>query len=148
MRLVLVAALAAVSLMTSAPAQAEEVVEGSAVWSTAQTLIANERTAWDVYARRDTAAPDLLSSDYVDLLGDNTINDRHAHLAQIAEADLSSYSLEDFRVIRLSDDAMLVTYEAAWADSAGESGRVAVTSGWAIRDGVWMNVFYRETPTE
>jgi hypothetical protein len=146
MRRILTAAAFSLSLGSAAPAMAEEIVQGSAHWSVAETLIANERTAWDVYARRDTAAPDLLSGDYVEVLDDNTLNDRAAHLAMIADADLSAYALEGFRVIRLSDDAMIVTYEADWTDGAGESGRVAISSGWALRDGEWKNVFYRETP--
>jgi hypothetical protein len=146
MRRFLTAAVMGVALAAAAPAMAEEIVETSAQWTLAQTLISHERTAWDVYARRDTAAADLLSEDYVEVLDDNALNDRAAHLAMIAEADLAAYSLEGFRVIRLSDDAMLVTYEADWTDSAGESGRVGITSGWAIRDGEWRNVFYRETP--
>lgn len=146
MRRILTAAILGLTLTTAPPTLAEEIVEGSAQWSVAQTLIANERTAWDVYARRDVAAPDLLSGDYVEVLDDNTLNDRAAHLAMIADADLSAYALEGFRVIGLSDDAMIVTYEADWTDGAGETGRVAISSGWALRDGVWNNVFYRETP--
>ena len=146
MRRILTAAAFSLSLGSAAPAMAEEIVQGSAHWSVAETLIANERAAWDVYARRDTAAPDLLSDDYVEVLDDNTLNDRAAHLAMIAGADLSAYALEGFRVIRLSEDAMIVTYEADWTDGAGESGRVAISSGWALRDGEWRNVFYRETP--
>ncbi len=140
------AALFGLTLLSAAPASAEEVVEGAPAWPTAQALIAQERGAWDVYARRDTAAPDSLSADYVEVLDDNSLNDRRAHLAQIAEADLADYSLEGFRVTRLSDDAMLVTYEADWTDGAGATGRVAITSGWAMRDQAWRNVFYRETP--
>lgn len=146
MRLLLAALLSACALAASPPAHAEEVTEGAPAWPVAETLIANERTAWDIYARRDTAAPDLLSADYVDLLPGGEVGDRASHLAMIPDADLAAYSLEGFRVIRLSDDAMLVTYEADWTDSAGETGRVAITSGWAIRDGEWRNVFYRETP--
>ena len=147
----LTSALAAVclvgaSLSSAPPAHAEEVVEGAPLWSLAQTLIANERTAWDVYFRRDVAAPNLLSDDYIDLIVGNEVADRDTHLAAIAEADLSAYELEGFRVIRLSDDAMLVTYQATWTDNDGVSGQVAVTSGWAPRDGVWKNVFYRESP--
>ena len=146
MRRILTAVVLGLTLVSAAPAMAEEIVECSAQWPVAQTLIANERTAWDVYSRRDTAAPDLLSGDYVEVLDDNTLNDRSGHLAMIADADLSAYALEGFRVIRLSDDAMIVTYEADWTDGAGESGRVAISSGWALRDGEWRNVFYRETP--
>lgn len=146
MRRFLTAAALGAALAAAAPAMSEEIVETSAQWTLAQTLITHERTAWDVYARRDTAAPDLLSEDYVEVRDDNALNDREAHLGMIADADLAAYSLEGFRVIRLSDDAMLVSYEADWTDGAGETGRVAITSGWAIRDGDWRNVFYRETP--
>jgi len=146
MRQVLIAALVGVTLLLAPTAHAEEVVQGGVHWPTAESLIANERAAWDVYARRDVDAPNLLSDDYVDLLPGGEASDRTAHLAAIVDADLTAYSLEGFRVIRLNDEAMLVTYEADWASSDGETGRVAVTSGWALRDGQWLNVFYRETP--
>lgn len=146
MRFILTAVVVGLGLATAAPATAEEIVDGSPHWAAARALIANERTAWDVYARRDSSAPDLLSGDYVEVLDDNTLNDRTAHLAMIADADLQAHALDGFRVIRLTDEAMLVTYEADWADSDGGAGRVAVTSGWALREGRWLNVFYRETP--
>lgn len=146
MRHAVIAAVAAPQLVFASPTHAEEVVRDSAAWPIAQALIANERTAWDAYARRDGAAPDLLSSDYVDLLPGGEINDRAGHLAAIAEADLPSYSLDGFRVMRLSVDAMRVTYAVDWAYSTGETERVAVTSGGALRDGQWLNASYRETP--
>jgi|GEM_PF-5417259 len=146
MRRLIAAAVFGLVMTLSVPAYAEDIREGSAFWATAQTLIANERTAWEVYQRRDTSAPDLLTPDYVEVLEGGEVNGRAAHLAMIAEADLPSYALDAFVVTRLTDEAMIVTYEADWTDSAGEAGRLAVTSGWAVRGGSWMNVFYRETP--
>lgn len=108
-RYAVIAVVAAAQLVFASPTHAEEIARDSAAWPIAHALIASERTAWDVYARRDLAAPDLLSSDYVDLLPGGEINGRAGHLAAIAEADLPSYSLDGLWVMRQNVDAMRVT---------------------------------------
>lgn len=120
-------------------------------------LIANEKASWEAARRKDYAAfASLLSDDFVDIFPNGKIVGKKELVEQyIRGVDLREYSLSDFRVVWLSRDAALVVYRAVARGSEHQiqahtvSGeeievRAAVTSGWALRDGVWKNVFYRE----
>lgn len=133
---------------SSAPADASAVE---------QRLIANEKGSWEAARRKDYAAfGSLLADDFVDVFPNGKIVGKKELLEQyIRGVDLREYSLSDFRVVWLSRDAALVVYRAVARGSEHQlqahtaSGEeievhVAVTSGWALRDGVWKNVFYRE----
>lgn len=115
----------------------------------ARELVANERAAWDKYARRDLeGSRPLLADDYADVQGDGSVLDREGHLSFVPQADVEWYELDRFHVIRLAPDAALVTYRARAQDRGAEEPYQAdVTSGWSRRDGRWLNTFYRETPT-
>jgi hypothetical protein len=115
----------------------------------ARQLIANERGAWDKYAKRDVeGSRPAMAEDYADVQGDGSVLDREAHLAFVPEANVEWYELDRFHVIRLSPDAAVVTYRARARDRGAKDPYEAdVTSGWSRRKGRWLNTFYRETPT-
>jgi hypothetical protein len=115
----------------------------------ARQLIANERGAWDKYAKRDVeGSRPPMADDYADVQGDGSVLDREAHLAFVPEANVEWYELDRFQVIRLSPDAAVVTYRARARDrGAKDQYQADVTSGWSRRKGRWLNTFYRETPT-
>ncbi len=61
----------------------------------------------------------------------------------LSNADLKKYELTNFRVTMLNPDAAIVTYNVdARAVIQGKemSMHNAVTSGWAKREGRWLNV--------
>lgn len=151
MRIIGALAAAACLAVSAAPAAAEDVTDVAAHRTLVQTLTGYEREAWATYARRDVAAaPARLAADYSDLQTDGTVLDRAGHLAFVPEANLADYSLDQFRVFRLTPDSALVTYRARsrenTASGPGPQSVALVTSGWARRDGRWLNVFYREVP--
>lgn len=131
------------------PVRAGELRPGSAQWPLAEQLIANERAAWENYARRDLAASaKVLAEDYADVQTDGTVLDRAGHLAFVPEANLEWHELDRFHVFLLAPDAAVVTYRARARDrGAQEEYQAEVTAGWSLRAKRWVNSFYRETPT-
>lgn len=150
MRLFASFALAAGLALAALPAAAEDVTDAARHRTLVQTLTGYEREAWATYARRDVVnAPARLAADYSDLQADGTVLDRAGHVAFVPDADLASWTLDQFRVFRLSPDVALVTYRARsrenTATGPGPESVAWITSGWARRGGRWLNVFYRET---
>ena len=62
---------------------------------------------------------------------------------------VQSYSVEDFRVRRVADDAMMVMYRATQnttCNGAAVPSPASVTSVYARRNGRWQNVLFQQTP--
>ena len=140
-------------LLAAVPAKAEEVRPGSPHASLAEQLVAHERRTWELYARRDVAAlAALTAEDYSDIYPDGTVVDRAGYLADVAQVRVDSFALSDFHVFMLAPESALVTYVARGVGQTPRAGEirseVAVTSGWALRNGEWRNVFYRENVQE
>ena len=122
-----------------------------------QQLVAGETRFWELVKQKqfDAFAADV-PADYVDIFPDGSVHGRAEVLDYIRGVDLRSYTLTDFHVVMLSPDAAIVTYvararavETRAQTRPAEKGQeaeshAACTSGWARRDGRWVNVFYRE----
>lgn len=120
--------------------------------SVEELLIGYEKQTWVLYGKKDTKAlAELASDDFYDIYADGTVVDKKQWLADMGDITVESYSLSDFKVIPLSDDAAVVVYQAQAQGAFKDrkiSSRVAVTSAWARRGGRWLNVFYRENVLE
>jgi hypothetical protein len=142
--------LAVLLLNICAVVSAEEIAATSAL---AQELIANEKRTWELYSKgRLHELADVTADDYRDVYPDGSIVDKATYLADAPDVTVESYSLADFHVFKLSDDAALVTYYGRAVGTTPRAGRirseVAVTSAWVKRRDNWLNVFYRENVTE
>ncbi len=123
--------------------------------STEEMLISYEKQSWEAVKRKDYKTfESFLADDFYDIFA-NGKGVTKSELLQnyIRGVNLIDYSLSDFKVIMLNDDAAIVVYTALahGTESQAQSRKVkvseihaAVTSGWAKRDGKWLNVFYRE----
>lgn len=133
-------------VLGASPAHAEKLPPENEL---ARQLVANERAAWDKYAKRDLeGSKPLLAADYADVQTDGTVLDRNGHLAFVPEANTEWFELDRFHVFRLSDDAAVVTYRAQARDKGSSDLYIAdVTAGWSRRGKRWLATFYRETPT-
>ncbi len=144
-----------VSMTASPMAQTgnKQVATGSK--STEQVLISYEKQSWEAVKRKDYQTfESFLADDFYDIFA-NGKGVTKSELLQnyIRGVNLIDYSLYDFKVIMLNNDAAIVVYTALahGTESEAKSREVevseihaAVTSGWAKRDGKWLNVFYRE----
>jgi hypothetical protein len=114
-----------------------------------QKFIGLEREVWEALANGDGEADGRLLSD--DFLGVYTVGfaDRAAHVAQLADGPtVSDFSLDEARLMVLSDDMVLLAYRAQFTrpgEDAAES--VLISSIWCERSGRWVNIFSQDTPS-
>lgn len=112
--------------------------------SAAEILVAHERETWSLIQRKDLLKfASYLAEDFYDIFPDGEERSKSELLEFLNHADLKEYELTNFRVTMLHPDAAIVTYNVdAHAIIQGKeiSMHNAVTSGWANRDGRWLNV--------
>jgi hypothetical protein len=120
--------------------------------SVEEELIVKEKRTWELYKNRDVKAlAELTSEDFYDIYPAGEVVDKKRYLQDVLEIEVKDYALSDFKVIMLNEAAAVVVYKAkthALVKGRELKSEVAVTSGWARRDGRWLNVFYRESALE
>src|ERR1043166_841436 len=113
--------------------------------SVEEELVSKEKRTWGWYKDRDVKAlAELTSEDFYDIYPAGEVVDKKRYLQDVLEIEVKDYSLSDFKVIMLNETAAVVVYKAkthALVKDRELKSEVAVTSGWAKRDGKWLNVF-------
>ena len=90
---------------------------------------------------------DTLDDDVVMLFpGGIVVADRDAVLSSIGAQPWSWYRIDDARVIRLSEDAAVVTYRATAQRDDQPEYHALVSSAYARRAGRWRLGFHQQTP--
>lgn len=85
----------------------------------------------------------FLADDFYDIFPDGQERTKSELLEFLKGADLKEYHLSHFRVTMLNEEAAIVTYRVearAVIGGAEHAMKNAVTSGWAKREGRWLNV--------
>ena len=112
--------------------------------SAADLLVEHEKQTWALIQKKDLATfATYLAEDFYDIFPDGEERSKSQLREFLSNADLKEYQLTKFRVTMLNADAAIVTYNVdARAVIQGKemSMHNAVTSGWAKRDGRWLNV--------
>ena len=112
--------------------------------SSADILIEHEKQTWALIRQKDLEKfASFLAEDFYDIFPDGEERSKSELLQVLSDADLKEYELTNFRVTMLNSDAAIVTYNVeARAVIQGKeiSMHNAVTSGWAKREGKWLNV--------
>jgi hypothetical protein len=112
--------------------------------SVADTLIACEHETWSFIKRKDlNGFARYLAEDFYDIFPDGQERTKSELLEFLRRADLQDYRLSNFRVTMLTHEAAILTYHVdarAVIDGKEISMNNSVTSGWAKRDGLWLNV--------
>jgi hypothetical protein len=113
--------------------------------SVKEGVIAWEKETWQLIQRKDLQGfASCLAEDFYDIFPDGVERTKPELLEFLRTADLKQYHLSNFRVTTLNQDAAVVTYFVdARASIQGKeiSMNNSVTSGWARREGKWLNVF-------
>lgn len=143
--LLLVAGLFAVgSLLSPAGATAQD--------DLTKQLASVEKSLWKAWVEGDVAPfQEHLTADHINIgdWGMTTGKDAVLGIVAASPCDVTSYELDDWRAIRLSDDTAVLTFEAEQvADCNGTviAQEVVASSVYVMQDGVWMNAMYHETP--
>jgi ketosteroid isomerase-like protein len=112
--------------------------------SAADILVEQEKQTWALIQQKDLEKfANYLAEDFYDIFPDGEERSKSELLAFLSQADLKDYQLSNFRVTMLNSDAAIVTYNVdarAFIQGKEMSMHNAVTSGWAKRDGRWLNV--------
>jgi len=118
---------------------------------TKRVIISLERKSWEFVRRRDMEGlATLLSEGYRDV-GEFGIWDKKRSVQSIAEPgfELSNFSLNNFRMMRLAPTVVLLTYEAVESGSSNGKplpSQLFISSVWEKQKGKWLNVLYHDTP--
>jgi len=114
-------------------------------------FIALERRVWEALATGNVGADtELLDAAFVGIYPDGVAS-RADHAAQVSSGpSVGRYAIDAARLLRLSPDAMLLSYHASYTrpgDPATTPAHVMyVSSIWARRGPRWVNVFSQDTP--
>jgi hypothetical protein len=106
--------------------------------------IAREKQVWEALKKRDYVAfANFLADDQIEVRSMG-VSDKVGSVNGVQKADLSGAALSNFKVVKLDDDASLVTYTIKVpADSSPNAERAS--SIWVNRGGKWLAVFHQGT---
>ena len=111
-----------------------------------QDHIARERQVWDMLKRKDyNDFANMLADDQVEVSGSG-VHDKAGTLAGVKQGDLSTASLSDFKVVKLDDDAVVVTYLVKSTAPDTNPAGYQESTVWVNRGGKWLAVFHQGTP--
>jgi hypothetical protein len=113
--------------------------------SATEALIACENETWSLIQRKDLKGfASYLAEEFYDIFPDGQERTKTELMEFLGTAELKEFHLSNFRVTTLNQDAAVVTYfvdARALVQGKEISMNNSVTSGWARRDGRWLNVF-------
>ena len=106
--------------------------------------IANEQMIWQfLKSKHYDAFGEMLASDAIELEPDG-VYDKAGSVKGVSQYDFSKTVLSDFKVVKLDDEATLVTYMVKDPGFAPSGERHSTI--WANRNGKWLAVFHHGTP--
>lgn len=108
-------------------------------------LIAKEKQVWDAIKRKDyDAFAAFLADDQMEV-NSNGVYDKAGTIKGVKEIDLSSATLSDFKVLKLDNDAAIVTYLVKGSPPLFPAEGELHSSVWVKRKGKWLAVFHQGT---
>ena len=111
-------------------------------------FLALEEQVWQAQVAGDAAAErELLPEDFLGVTTDGFM-DLERHLAQLDDGPITAqYALSKARLLRLGEDAVLLSYRAdARAPGAEAEETFFISSLWQRREGRWWNTVSQDTP--
>jgi hypothetical protein len=147
---VLLLCMSCLSLAQQAPAKAPSEFGKSSATPEEAMFQAKVKAEWEaIKAKNKKAYGDLLADDYegVEVDGQGERNKIQA-INELANGNVSNYTLWGFKMIPLGAEANFVIYEVSMQfppKSEVRFSRVYVTELWLKRSGEWKIVHYQET---
>jgi ketosteroid isomerase-like protein len=143
-------ALAQEPAVAPKPGESQPLGSVSADPSLKDMFQAKIKAEWEAIKNKDTKAyADLLADDYqgveVDAKGERT---KSQAVRELAETNVSNYTLWGYKLIPLGPDAAFVIYEVTLQfppKSVVRYSRVYITELWVKRAGQWKELHYQET---
>jgi hypothetical protein len=111
---------------------------------TGPDAVANERLVWDALKSRNyDAFGSYLASDSIEVEPEGVL-DRAGSIKTVQMFDLSKAELSDWKTVKLSDNASVVTYTMNDPNTKPPTGYHSTI--WANRNGKWQAIFHQGTP--
>jgi hypothetical protein len=109
-------------------------------------LIASERRVWEALSKKDYATfSSIVAADQIEV-EPNGVYDKPGTLKGVRQVDLSGAALSNFKVFKISNDVVGVTYLVKGSPAVfGPDGNRSTTV-YAKRGGKWLAVFHQGTP--
>jgi hypothetical protein len=113
------------------------------------SLIAKEKSLWEAFKKKDPKPFErYLTADalQIDVTGLTTKADV---VKSLSGCDVKDYSLDDFKLVKVDSNTMVLTYKATvHATCGGQAApeNVMAASVWVNRGGRWVASFHQETP--
>jgi hypothetical protein len=109
-------------------------------------LIARENQVWNSLKRKDyDGFASFLTDDFVEVEA-NGVFDKAGSIKGVKEVDLSSTMLSDFKVLKLDNDASVVSYLVKGAQPLFTPEGERHSTVWVKRGGKWLALFHQGTP--
>ena len=113
-----------------------------ATTSTGPDAIANEKLVWDLFKSKNfDGFAALLAPDFLEVEPDKVYTKAES-VKTVGEFDASKAVLSDWKVVKLDDDASVVTYVAKLPIPGAPPSGERHSTIWANRDGKWLGVFH------
>ncbi|MDQ3684487.1 MAG: nuclear transport factor 2 family protein [Acidobacteriota bacterium] len=118
-----------------------------------ESLVALERQAWEAWKKKDGAYFQTFLSDDTVQVGSQGVT-RKAQIVNgigTSTCDIKGYTLDNFDVVTLNQDAAILTFSATQDATCGgvaEPSPVWASTVYVKRAGKWQAAFHQETPAQ
>ena len=113
------------------------------VAATGSDPIANEKLVWDLFKSKSfDVFADLLAPEFIEVEPDKIYNKAEA-VEAVRSFDATKGVLSDWKMVKLDDDASLVTYVAKVPYPKAPPLGERHTTIWVNRDGKWVGLFHQ-----
>lgn len=111
-------------------------------------LMAQEQAVWETLKSGNSERfASVLAEDFVEITG-HGLENKAQTVEEVKKLKLVSYTLTNWRVIELNEDAAIVLYKAEqeWTDATGKADRATsyCASTWRHSGGRWLAVSHQE----
>jgi hypothetical protein len=108
--------------------------------------IAREKQVWELLKKKDyDSFASMLADDQVEVSAGG-VHDKAGSVAGVKQNDFSTATLSDFKVVKIDDDAVVVTYLVKATAPEANPGGYRESTVWSNRGGKWVAVFHQGTP--
>lgn len=114
----------------------------------ARNVVGLEKRLWKAWAEADRATFEKFVTEDYRSIGSWGRQTKEEFLESLGSCEVRDYSLSDFDLVVVNDDAVLLTYEAeqdASCDGKPLPARVMSSSLFVLRDDHWRSAMYLET---
>jgi enamine deaminase RidA (YjgF/YER057c/UK114 family) len=114
-------------------------------------IIALEKAGWKAWKEKDPTWYRRNTTEDVMLINSSGVSNKAQMIKDLSACDVKSFALDDFKLVMLNRDAVLMTYTAMQDGVCGGQkipAQVRSTVNYVRRGGRWLEAMYMETPME